>query len=362
MSYFKAARDRACFLCAKLGIEQPVLNAPMTDVAGPELVAAVSEAGGLGVVPGADLEPDALIRFCESVRARTSRPFAVNLRPKLDVQNVVEDLQPVGEALEFVYDELGLDHWETLARRRQACFWPDYHDQFEAALAMQPAAMISSFGGFREPEADRLKALGIVHIGSVTTLREAKVLRAAGADALIVQGAEAGGPRLSFEDSDAVMMGLSVLVPSVARATGLPVIAAGGICGSAQAAGLAVSGASGFVLGTSLVPTVESRASVSHRWFAVNGSPDQTVMTRLFTGRLERIYRSQLADALSGFESRTASWPMPSALFQPLFKAAQAQDREELLAYRLGQSCGRSSFKTVGEAVASVSAWLVESR
>lgn len=360
MSYFDAARVRARELCGMLGITRPVLSAPMRGIVGPELVAAVSEAGGLGVVPGADLSPEELLRFCKEVRVRTTKPFAVNLRTENPIVFSAKQLAPVGESLEYVYDELGLPHWEAHVTERPADkFFPDYHEQFEAALEARPSAMISSFGGFREPEAERLQAAGIVHIGTATTLREAKVLRAAEADAIIVQGSEAAGPRLNFEDADVVMMGLSSLLPAAVRATGLPVIAAGGVCGAEQAAGLAVAGASGFVLGTALIPTKESLAGERYRWFAAHGSPDQTRTTRLFTGRLERVYGGPLLDALAEYDvqGRTAPWPAPAALFEPLFRAAQEQGRDELLIHRLGQSCGRSAFGSAQEAVSTVSAW-----
>lgn len=359
MSYFDEACGRARRLSALLGVARPVLNAPMREAAGPELVAAVSEAGGLGVIPAADMTPQEITAFGEAVRRLTSKPFAVNLRPEAKITHRTEDLGAVGEALEFVYDELGLPHWEELVKARPAdTFFPDYFAQFEAAAALAPAAMISSFGGFREPEAERLEALGIRHIGTVTTLKEAKVLRAAGAEALIVQGAEAAGPRASFEDADDAMMGLSALVPAVARATGLPVLAAGGVCGDRQAAGLSVAGASGFVLGTALIGTTESRAGAGHRWCAVSGVGADTVTTRLFSGRLERVYRTGLVEALAHLEARSAAWPGPEALFAPLFRAAAKAGREELLVHRVGQSAGRSAFATAAEAVHAVTRWM----
>lgn len=359
MSYFDEACGRARGLCALLGTARPMLNAPMREAAGPELVAAVSEAGGLGVIPAADMTPEEITAFGEAVRKLTEKPFAVNLRPEQTVAHKPEDLAAVGEALEFVYDDLGLPHWEALAAARPAdAFYPDYFAQFDAALALRPAAMISSFGGFREPEAERLEALGIHHVGTATTLKEAKVLRAAGAEAIIVQGAEAAGPRASFEDADDTMMGLSALVPAVARATGLPVIAAGGVCGAAQAAGLAVAGASGFVLGTALVGTEESRAPGAHRWCAVHGVGSDTVTTRLFSGRTERVYRTGLVEAVEHLEDRTAPWPGPEALFAPLFRAAAAAGRDELLVFRVGQSAGRSAFAKVEDAVRTVTSWI----
>ena len=225
--------NESCTRFAKLlGIEVPFLNAPMEGIATPELVAAVSEAGGLGVIPAAGLAPDEIRAFAARVKELTQKPFAVNLAVPVDAPaDAAERFERFGDAVSMLLEELELPAGEgaSYAERYdlEGCTRPDFFEQFDAALEVRPAAVISSFGGFREPEEEKLAELGIVNIGTATTLREAKVLRAAGCGAVIVQGAEAAGPRLSFEDPEDALVGLMSLVPAAVRATGLPVIAAG---------------------------------------------------------------------------------------------------------------------------------------
>ena len=212
--------NESCTRFAKLlGIEVPFLNAPMEGIATPELVAAVSEAGGLGVIPAAGLAPDEIRAFAARVRELTQKPFAVNLAVPVDAPaDAAERFERFGDAVSMLLEELELpagegasyaERYDLEGRTR-----PDFFEQFDAALEVRPAAVISSFGGFREPEEEKLAELGIVNIGTATTLREAKVLRAAGCGAVIVQGAEAAGPRLSFEDPEDALVGLMSLVPA----------------------------------------------------------------------------------------------------------------------------------------------------
>ena len=180
-----------------------------------------SEAGGIPVVPaGISFE-----RFEEALAALQGRTFAVALRiPPLEVD--FGEVARVDEAMTEFWREIGVEEsplkncGNLLARIAE-----DFRARFEAALKARPIAMISTAGGFREPEEDALREAGVMNIGAATTLKEAKVLRAARVDAVLAQGAEAEGPRQNFEDPDDAMTGLAVLVPSIAEATGLPVIA-----------------------------------------------------------------------------------------------------------------------------------------
>lgn len=332
------------------GIRTAFLNAPMPGAATPELVAAVSEAGGLGVIPAAALAPEEITAFSDRVKSLTQKPFAVNLTVPSLHRPEPEEFVRFADAISLLLAELGLpdgsdgklsEHYDlTLAKA------PDFSAQFDAALSCGPRAVISSFGGFREPEADRLKAAGILNIGCATTLREAKVLRAAGVDAVIVQGAEAGGPRLSFEDSDNAMVGLSALLPAAAAATGLPIIAAGGICVPAQTAGLAAMGASGVMVGTALLGVRESGAPAVLKRAARYATAADTVLTRIYTGRLCRVLGNALVDALSDWENLTAGYPGQQALMMPLHRRAEELGREDLMMLPLGQSAGRSAYAT----------------
>lgn len=334
------------------GVETPILNAPMSGIATPAMVAAVSEAGGLGVIPATDLMPEQIIDFARQVKALTQRPFAINLTVPDDKRLMSQDnFLDFCDAISMLLTELELPdgtegewlkHYDMEGKRR-----PDFFKQFEAALSVKPVAMISSFGGFREPEADRLEEEGILNIGTATTLREAKVLRAAGCQAIIVQGAEAAGPRLSFEDPEDAMVGLMALVPAAVKATGLPVLAAGGIATADQMQGLFAMGAAGAVIGTALLTTKESGATEVHRYYAESGTACDTVMTRIYNGCLSRVLRNGLVDALADYENKTAGFPAQWALMGPLHEQAVRLGRFDLTMLPLGQSAGRSAYRTV---------------
>ena len=226
------AQQRAKALAERLGIERAVLSAPMTGTAGPELVAAVSAAGGLGVLPTGGMTASEIEKTAEIIRSLTDKPFAIQIRIPPKVTHRPQDLRELAEGLAEVLKGLRLP--DPLSPEGEAFYdfassreHETFDECFKAILAAKPAAVISTSGGFREPEAEALFDARIMNIGTATTLREAKVLRAAKTDAIICQGAEAAGPRSNFEDSDEVLTGLMSLVPAAARATRLPVIAAG---------------------------------------------------------------------------------------------------------------------------------------
>ena len=349
--------NESCTRFAKLlGIEVPFLNAPMEGIATPELVAAVSEAGGLGVIPAAGLAPDELRAFAARVKELTQKPFAVNLAVPVDAPaDAAERFERFGDAVSMLLEGLELPAGEgaSYAERYdlEGCTRPDFFEQFDAALEVRPAAVISSFGGFREPEEEKLAELGIVNIGTATTLREAKVLRAAGCGAVIVQGAEAAGPRLSFEDPEDALVGLMSLVPAAVRATGLPVIAAGGIASAEQVNALLAMGAAGVSVGTALLTTAESGACAAHRYYAEFGTACDTVLTRIYNGRLSRVLRNALVEALEDWEPMTAGYPAQKALMGPLDRRAAEVGRTDLVMLPLGQSAGRSAYRRTADCV-----------
>lgn len=349
--------NESCTRFAKLlGIEVPFLNAPMEGIATPELVAAVSEAGGLGVIPAAGLAPDEIRAFAARVKELTQKPFAVNLAVPVDAPaDAAERFERFGDAVSMLLEELELPAGEgaSYAERYdlEGCTRPDFFEQFDAALEVRPAAVISSFGGFRESEEEKLAELGIVNIGTATTLREAKVLRAAGCGAVIVQGAEAAGPRLSFEDPEDALVGLMSLVPAAVRATGLPVIAAGGIASAEQVNALLAMGAAGVSVGTALLTTAESSACDAHRYYAEFGTACDTVLTRIYNGRLSRVLRNALVEALDDWELMTAGYPAQKALMGPLDRCASEVGRNDLVMLPLGQSAGRSAYRRTADCV-----------
>lgn len=337
--------QRTNAFCARFGVKLPILNAPMSCVTTPQMAASVCNAGGLGVLCGDFLSPQELEREISTIRTLTKRPFAVNLRPP--TKNQVTQDETVGrvqEALGDLMKDLGLDPKVPLLP------WPSFEEQLEVVLEQKVPVVTTSCGALREIWSEKLSDAGIGVMTAATTLREAKVVRAAGAGAVIVQGIEAGGPRLGFEDADAGI-GLLSLIGPAARATKLPVVAAGGIATGAQMAAALVGGASAVQVGTLLLRSPQSAAVALFKEMASFGVDTSTVLTNIYSGRLERVLSNGLIDAMREAGLASASYPSQWRLMARIAQAAAAAGRVDLLYMPAGQSVQLSSPLNAGETI-----------
>ena len=179
------------------------------------------------------------------------------------------------------------------------------------------------------------------------------MLRAAGADLVVVQGIEAGGPRLNFESSDdEAAVGMSVLTTHAARATRLPVIASGGIAEPQQVYGALAAGASAVMVGSALLRTFESTASASFKTVLPLLTDVSMRLTRCFNGRLTRVYPSELVQALDEAGLIYAPYPLQREVMRPILRAAAQQGRDDLACLPAGQSAMLAREESV-EAVAA---------
>lgn len=326
-------RERVKQFTTLFGIEVPILNAPMSGVTTPEMVAAVCDAGGLGVMPLDYLKAEEIVEAIKAIRQLTDKPFAVNLR--IPVKRDDAGVEALLDALSLLREENHLKERVNL---------PNFDAQFEAVLESDVPAIQVSFGGLREIYVEKLeeraKKTGKkpLLIGAATTLREAKVQRAAGVDAVLVQGAEAAGPRLSFEDADDALVSLMSLVGPAARSTALPVVATGGIATSAQAAAAFLLGASAIEVGTYLVRTQESAMREMYEEALEFASDTTARFTRLISGRLTRAVPTELLKALEAAEVKAISYPAQLECMKPIFDFA----RETKTIDFANLSCGTS--------------------
>jgi nitronate monooxygenase len=262
-------------------MEIPVIGAPLAGGSStPELTAAVSDAGGLGFIAAGYKTVDEVRREIEQVRARTRRPFGINVF--FPVQLAADEaavatytLKLAGEAKRY-----GVPCGEAR--------WSD--DEWEGKLELvereRPAVASFTFGCPDGPIVARLQSSGIAVWCTVTGPTEAKVAAAAGVDALVVQGSEAGGHQGSFDDTDAAPVGLLALLQLVRHATDLPLVAAGGIANGVGVAGAIAAGASAAQIGSCLMLTPEAGTSAPHRAAFAGDAP--TALTRAFSGRRAR--------------------------------------------------------------------------
>lgn len=329
------------------GIRHPVLGAPMARAATPELAAAVSEAGGLGGLGSALLSPDELRAQAASVRALTDAPFNLNFFVHTAPEIAPELAERARERLAPLYAGDGV------AGPPIPSVAPIGFDEerLEAVLEIRPAVVSFHFGLPAPGTVAAIRDGGSAVIASATTTAEAIRLQELGADAVIAQGAEAGGHRGSFlVDGDNGPIGTLALVPQVVDAVTVPVIAAGGIAdGRGLAAALAL-GAGAAQIGSAFLACPEASIHPAHRQALRSAPGEATAITRAFTGRPARAVRNDLSDAVGDHD--VLPFPAQASLTAPLAEAAR--DPAERLSIWLGQAASLATERPAAEVVESV--------
>lgn len=331
-------------LTERLGLSCPVIQAPLAGGGDtPMLVASVSEAGGFGFIGAAYLQPAQIIEAGRAVRARTARPYGVNLFAPRAAQHVEQRGAPpdVRMALDRVaayYAELGLP---APAMPQEV---PDAFDaQFQAALDCGAAAFSFTFGLIPQPVIDAIRHRGLYLMGTATTVEEARALEAAGVDAVVAQGAEAGGHRGSFLGSfEAGMVGTVALVPQMADALSIPVVASGGIMDGRGIAAALVLGASAVQLGTAFLTCDEAGIPEAYKQAILSAGEHQTRVTRAFSGRPARGIVNRFMNEVEpgGDTAAVLPFPLQNSLTRPLRTAAAQAGRAEFLSLWAGQGRG----------------------
>ncbi len=309
-------------ICELFGIDHPILLAPMAGATTPALVAAVSNAGGLGGHGCGVMAPDKLRGEIGAIRAATDRAFHLNFFIH-DMPDPSGDAGPAMRAqLAAYYAELGLGDLPEITNP-----WPRFD---EAALAivleLRPPVVSFHFGLPDDATIARIKDAGIVLLSSATTVDEAIILQARGVDAVIAQGFEAGGHRGTFAGRlDSGTIGTLALVPQVVDAVGVPVIAAGGIADGRGIAAAFMLGASGVQIGTAFLTSPESAVNDIHRAELLGERARRTLVTRTISGRPARGMRNRLLDETEALQDEAAPFPMQASLAGPLRGAGDAE-------------------------------------
>ncbi|HKE08065.1 MAG TPA: nitronate monooxygenase [Candidatus Acidoferrum sp.] len=336
----------------RLKIQHPIIQAPMAGGGDtPDLVAAVSNAGGLGFFGAAYLSPLQIAEFAETVRSKTSRPFGVNLFAPTPAPPADLSLDEPLERLVPYYSELGLP--TPLAPLK-----PDFGfaEQLAAALETGASAFSFTFGIIPAEAIAAIKAQGIFLMGTATTVAEAVELEKAGLHAVVTQGSEGGGHRGTFSgDFSAGMIGTMALVPQVVDAVGVPVIASGGIMdGRGIAAALAL-GASAVQLGTAFLTCKEAGIPEAYKQAITSAREDQTRVTRAFSGRPARGIINRFMTEMESSEEaerKIPPFPVQNALTRPLRSAAGKQGRAEFLSLWAGQGMRLAKRQSAGDLMA----------
>ena len=306
-----------------LGIDIPIIQAPMAGVQGSALALAVSNAGGLGSLPCAMLTLDAIRAELSLMKSQTARPYNVNFFCHKPAKP--DDQREAGwrAALNPYYREFDIDPDSIPAGPGRAPF------SAEAAALLEEfrPAVVSFHFGLPGPELlQRVKAMGAKILCSATCVDEALWLESQGVDAIIAQGLEAGGHRGIFLSDDlTTQMGTLSLLPQVIKAVKLPVIAAGGIADAATVAAAMNLGAAAVQLGTAYLLCPEATTSKMHRAALKSEDARHTALTNLFTGRPARAIVNRVMREAGPMSSSLPAFPLAVAALAPIRAKAEAR-------------------------------------
>ena len=343
-------------LLQKLGISLPIIQAPMAGTSTPAMAAAVSNAGGLGSIGVGATDAKGARDMIADIRAASNRGFNVNLfchKPA-----VADGPREAGwiEKLRPVFAQYGAEPPHQL-REIYESFVED--DEMLAMLLAERPAIVSFHFGL--PSADRIAALkqaGIVLLASATNLADARAVAAAGIDAVVAQGYEAGGHRGVFDqDAPDEELGTMALTRLLVRELSIPVIAAGGIMDGAGIAAALVLGAGAAQLGTAFVACPESSADPAHKKLLLGAGAEHTIMTQAISGRPARSLANKFT-AIGQTVSRgqIAGYPMAYDAGKALNAAAKAKGETGFGAQWAGQAAPLARALPAGELVTQLKA------
>ncbi|MFC7442539.1 NAD(P)H-dependent flavin oxidoreductase [Laceyella putida] len=325
-------------------VQHPIVLAPMAGgVTTPELVAAVSNAGGLGSLGAGYLSPAKLREEIKEIRMRTSRPFAVNLfvpgNDNSPDNNVCTELKT---GLKPICDELGIEPEEL------TCAYEDqFEEQFAVIIEERVPVFSFTFGMLAKEKIQKCKQAGILTIGTATTVLEAIRLEGSGVDAIVTQGSEAGGHRGTFAHPyHEALIGTMALVPQVADHVSIPIIAAGGIMDARGIVASFALGASAAQMGTAFIPCKESGAHPLYKDALLRASEDRTAVSQAIKGKAVRGLHNRLMDLVEQMPT-TLPYPYQHALTQKIRQAAAQQQRPEWMSMWAGQGIRLAKETTV---------------
>lgn len=306
----KATVNRARQFCEEFGLRSPILLAPMAGASSPSLSIAVANAGGLGACGVLPMQPDEIRAWAQEVRSNSNGAFQLNVW--------IPDPAPMRDLAREAAIREFLGHWgpEVPAEAGDGAP-PVFVDQCDAMLEIAPPILSSIMGLYPAPFVARMKERGIKWFANVSTVEEARAAEAAGADVIVAQGSEAGGHRGCFEASqaEARQVGLFSLLPAVVDAVRLPVVATGGIADSRGVAAALTLGASAVQIGTAFLRCPESRIHPAWSSALARIAPEDTIVSRVFSGRAGRsIATNYVRAALASDAPDPAPYPVQRGL------------------------------------------------
>jgi nitronate monooxygenase len=319
-----------------LGIELPIIQAPMAGAQGHALAAAVSNAGGLGSLPCALLDPKTMRKELEALAQQTNRPYNVNFFCHQPPVSDAARETAWRAALSPYFQELGVDAASVPTGPLIA---PIGADTIDVLAEFRPAVVSFHFGLPGEDLLARVRALGARIISSATTVAEARWLEAHGVDAIVAQGLEAGGHRGMFLSEDpTTQLGTFALLPQVVRAVRVPVVAAGGIADARGVAAAMALGAAGVQVGTAFLLCPEATPNAIYRAALKGEAATHTALTNVLSGRLARAISNRVVRELGPISANAPAFPLALGPILALRAKAEGQGSHEFSALWCGQN------------------------
>lgn len=312
-----------------LGIEHPIIQAPMAGVTTPEFVAASAEAGILGSIGAGYLSAEQTRKFICNVKELTGKPFGVNLFIPEQVEMSEELLREANEALDPIRHELGIMNNDiTLSES-------EFDDQIQVLIEEKVKICSFTFGLPEWETIQLLKQNDVFLIGTATTVEEAMLAEQAGIDAVVAQGSEAGGHRGSFH-GELTFIPLIELLSDIVQVVRIPIIAAGGIANKEHMESTFVAGASAVQIGTILIASDESGANPQYKQATLNAAEGFTEFTTAFSGKTARGICNRFMRELKNVE--VAPYPYQNDLTKGIRKVAARQEKSEFMSLWAGES------------------------
>jgi nitronate monooxygenase len=318
-----------------LGTTHPIVQAPMAGASTIALVAAVSNAGGLGSFGCARDDANVVRSRANEIRNATKKPYNLNFfvhtNPPIpdptDIEHAMQPLKPY-------FEEFGVSAPTEL----QPIFADFDGNIVDALLEISPPVVSFHFGLPNQEVVAALKKKGCVIISTATTVNEARWLEETGADAIVAQGFEAGGHLGHFKSAADASAGGMALIPQIADAVKVPVIAAGGIADGRGIAAAFALGASGVQIGTAFLTTPEAEINSIYLNALLQGNEIGTEMTRSVSGGTARGLRTRFVQELRQYQDETLPFPWHYSLTRPLQAASAAKGSNEMLGLWCGQA------------------------
>jgi nitronate monooxygenase len=341
------ASDRVNIFCSRFNLRVPILLGPMSGACPPSLSIAVANAGGLGACGALLMQPNEIIAWANEVRSNTKGAFQINLwipdpPPK-------RDLEHEARVRSF------LAQWgPTVPPEAGDATPPNFPAQCEALLTAAPPIVSSVMGIYPSEFVAKLKAHNIAWFANISTVAEARAAEAAGADVIVAQGAEAGGHRYIFNaaDAEAKQVGLFSLLPAVIDAVKIPVVAAGGIADVRGVAAALILGASAAQIGTGFLRCPEAKINSAWANALAQTAPENTVLTRAFSGRAGRSIATDYTRAAVAEDAPlNAPYPVQRGLTAAMRSAAEKAADVQRMQMWAGQSAALAKAEPAGEVV-----------